>query len=168
MKHLHSITQIAMAVGLLSASSAQATDYIVPSLGWYDVTQQDNEATLLGLEYRMEQVQYNIRPMVGIFATSDNSVYGYVGAHWDVSLMRDQLYLSPNFAVGAYRKGDGKPLGGTIEFRSGIELAYQMQNQHRIGVAFNHLSNASMYDRNPGVETLLVNYSLPTGTITGR
>jgi lipid A 3-O-deacylase len=168
MKHTRLLAVIALAAGTLSSAAANATDYITGALGWYDVTQQDNEATMLGVEYRFEPIQYGLRPMIGAFGTTDGSIYGYGGLHWDIELLANQLYLSPNFAAGLYTAGDdGKRLGGAIEFRSGIELAYQTPNQHRIGVAFNHISNASIYSRNPGVEILLVTYSLPMSSIMG-
>lgn len=152
---------------LLMSSVAQAApaspsqDYITGYVGYFDVIRNDYNATQFGLEYRGKRIQYNIRPLIGINATTDSSVYGYVGLNYDAELIPNQLYLTPNFAVGAYKQGDGKDLGGTIEFRSGIELEYQFPNSHRLGVAFNHISNASIYDHNPGSEAVLVTYSLP-------
>lgn len=151
-------------VASYAAEANDATDYLSVNVGWFDITQQDNEATQLGVEYRMAPIWYGLRPIVGIFGTSDDSVYGYAGLHWDFELL-DNLYLSPNFAAGAYSHGDGKDLGGAIEFRSGIEASYEFPNDHRLGVAFNHLSNASIYDHNPGVEVLMVNYSIPLGRL---
>lgn len=169
MKLSRLLTVVTIVAGSLTSAAAFATDYLTGTLGWYDVTQQDNEAMEFGVEYRLSPVEYGVRPMAGVFGTTDGSVYGYAGLHWDIELVTNKLYLSPNFAAGAYSAGDdGKRLGGAIEFRSGIELAYQMPNQQRVGVAFNHISNASIYDRNPGVETLLVSYSLPTGDIMGK
>lgn len=139
------------------------SSYITGYVGYFDVIRNDYNATQFGAEYRAAPLQYGIRPMVGINVTTDNSVYGYAGLNWDVALLDKQLYLIPNFAAGLYKKGDGKELGGTIEFRSGIELAYQFQNAHRLGIAFNHISNASIYSHNPGSETVLVSYSLPLG-----
>lgn len=151
--------------GIAVASPAQASedkkDYITGYIGYFDVIRNDYNATQFGVEYRARPLQYAIRPMIGVNVTTDKSVYGYVGLNWDAELIKDQLYLIPNFAAGLYRKGDGKELGGAIEFRSGIELAYQFQNSHRLGVAFNHISNASIYGHNPGSETALVTYSMP-------
>ena len=48
-----------------------------------------------------------------------------------------------------------------LEFRSGIEVAWRFDNRSRLGVEFTHISNAGIYDRNPGTETLTVNYSIP-------
>ena len=169
MKFLN-ITASVFAVLALSAGAAQAASasdskgYLVGSVGYFDITQGDDTAAQFGLEYRHSAWQYGIRPTIGFHVSSDSSLYGYAGIHWDVPLIDNQLYIIPNFVAGAYKEGDGKDLGGTIEFTSGIELAYQFNNAHRLGVAFNHISNASIYDRNPGAETVKVSYSIPTGS----
>ncbi len=153
------------AIACLAAPAAQAVDdgkgYITGYIGYFDVIGADNSSTQFGVEYRAKPLQYAIRPVIGVNVTTDSSVYGYIGLNWDAELVKDQLYLIPNFVAGAYKNGDGKDLGGAIEFRSGIELAYQFPNSHRLGVAFNHISNASIYRKNPGAETAMVTYSAP-------
>lgn len=172
MTNSKSVISSALAATLLTAtplSSAGATEYLTGYVGWFDFSQQDNEATQFGLEYRFNPIEYGFRPMVGVNVTTDGSLYGYGGFTWDVSLIDNQLYIVPNFAVGGYSQGDnGKDLGYGLEFRSGIELDYQLPSTHRVGVAFNHISNASLGDKNPGAETILVNYSIPVGNIFGR
>jgi lipid A 3-O-deacylase len=148
------------------AAPAFAQDYLTGYVGWFDFSQQDNESTQFGVEYRMDALKYGLRPTLGINGTTDGAVYGYGGLNWDIPLT-NELILIPNFMAGAYGKGDdGKDLGSVVEFRSGIELDYQMANQHRVGIAFNHISNASIGNHNPGAETVLVNYSIPMGTLT--
>ena len=71
------------------------------------------------------------------------------------------MVLSPSFSVGGFHEGDGKDLGGAIEFRSALELAYRFENNARLGVQVGHLSNASIYDSNPGEEFVILNYSIP-------
>lgn len=159
-------TALAAATLTSAAQAAPAGSYLTGYIGWFDFSQQDNEAIQLGLEYRMRPIEYGFRPMVGVNVTNDGSVYGYGGFHWDVALIENELYISPNFAAGGYAQGDdGKDLGHGIEFRSGLELAYQMPNTHRVGMAFNHISNASLGDHNPGAETVLITYSVPVGSL---
>ncbi len=145
----------------LLAAPAHASEYLSGSIGWFDVTQQDDEATQFGIEYRFNPWQYGIRPMLGFSVTTEGSTYGYGGLSWDIPLIDNQLYVIPNFAAGGYGRGNGKDLGYGLEFRSGIEMDYQFPNAQRVGIAFNHTSNASLGDHNPGVEVLLINYSLP-------
>jgi len=164
MKLSHLLASAVFAMSAAAASAANATEYLTGILGWYDATQQEDESLEFGGEYRFEPVWHGLRPMVGVTANTDDMVYGYAGIHWDFAIM-PQVYISPNFAVGAYHQGDSKDLGGALEFRSGIEVAYEFTNRHRLGVAINHRSNADIYDSNGGTETIMATYSLPMGNI---
>jgi opacity protein-like surface antigen len=151
------------------ATAASAADYLTGYVGYYDFNKRVDTATQFGLEYRGEQLGYWIRPIAGISDTTDSSVYGYAGIDIDIPLIDKKLYLVPNFAPGLYSRGSShKDLGGAIEFRSGLELDYQFDNAQRLGAAVNHVSNASIYDHNPGTETLMVTYSVPIGTLMGH
>lgn len=160
-------TALLLACFATLAGGAQAQDYLTGSVGWFDLIDQEDEAAQFGLEYRLSPVEYGIRPTIGISVNSDGAVYGYGGFNWDIEILPSQLYVVPNFMVGAYGEGSGKDLGGAIEFRSGLEVDYQLPNTHRVGIAFNHISNASIYDKNPGAEELLINYSVPVGSLFG-
>lgn len=148
------------------ATPAYATDYLTPYAGAFNIAEHTgtNAEALFGLEYRAEVWDYGIRPTVGFSVSQNGGFYGYGGIFWDI-VLSDPWILSPNFMVGGYADGDNdsEDLGSAIEFRSGIELDYKMQNEHRVGIAFNHTSNASIGNRNPGSESLLVTYSVPVG-----
>jgi len=141
--------------------------YLSVNAGMFDVDQNDNGSSMLGLEYRFGQLAqkpfgYGLRPVVGAFINSDKGRYAYGGIQWEFDILPHQLYIIPSTAVGAYAAGDdSKKLGGTVEFRSGVEVAYQLECGHRIGLAFDHISNAGIYNDNPGTETLTLSYSIP-------
>lgn len=145
----------------LTALPANATDYLTFSVGSFDAFDNTHDATLMGIEYRAEPLQYNFVPIFGAFANFDGGVYGYAGLNWEWEVSQD-WFIIPNFAIGGYSHGDSKDLGGGLEFRSGIEIDYQMPDKSRFGVALNHLSNAGIYDRNPGEENVIMTYSVPT------
>ncbi len=147
---------------LLAANTAQADDYLTFNTGWYDVTQEDVKAHVFGLEYRYEDIYYGLRPTVGGMVTDDAANYIYAGFHWELPIY-DSIYFTPSTAVGAYSHGHGKDLGYGVEFRSGIELSADVYENHRLGVAIHHLSNASLGNDNPGTEILTINYQLPIG-----
>jgi lipid A 3-O-deacylase len=149
-----------------SAQLARAGDYLSLNVGDYDIFRKNQKAAQFGAEYRFDEIEYSLRPIAGAFVTSRGSTYGYGGFDWDVALVPQQLYLVPNFAIGAYGQGNGKDLGGVLEFRSGIELDYQFQNMQQVGVALNHISNAGIYSRNPGEETVMATYSVPISTLS--
>lgn len=100
------------------------------------------------------------RPLVGIMATVKGSMYLYGGINFDL-LFWDHILFAPGFAAGYYRQGGGKNLGYPLEFRSGIELAWQFSDWHRLGIHFYHLSNASLSRKNPGEESLVLYYDIP-------
>lgn len=149
----------------LNAASAEAEDYLSFNAGYYDALRTKYPSGMVGAEYRFDDVSYGVHPLVGGFVNFDGATYGYVGFNWMVPLLKDQLYIVPSFAAGVYGQGDSRDLGGAIEFRSGIEVDYQFPNRHQIGVSLNHLSNAGLYDHNPGEENILVHYSLPVSSV---
>ncbi len=155
----------AIMASALIASSAQAAEYkgeyLGFGVGYYDVFDNE-EAASFELNYQYDDIYYGLRPMVGVIATSDEAVYGFAGIKWDLPIGTYPVIISPSFAVGAYTHGDGKDLGHGLEFRSGIEVAYEFSEEgDRIGLQLSHLSNASIGDSNPGTEILQINYALP-------
>lgn len=127
--------------------------------GAFDIN--DNHTTaVFGVEYRSDFKDFILTPMAGGFITAEGGLYGYGGVFIDIFLGR-RVVVRPNFSVGAYSDGDGKDLGGILEFRSAIELAWRFDDRSRLGIELSHLSNASIYDSNPGTENLTINYSMP-------
>lgn len=104
----------------------------------------------------------DVIPMTGAMATSRGTLYVYGGFRWEVPLGK-RWVASPNWAAGVYyrdRKEDSKDLGGAIEFRSGLELSYVLGERSRLGLCLYHLSNAGIYDFNPGSESLVLTFSV--------
>ncbi|NKB59454.1 MAG: acyloxyacyl hydrolase [Alphaproteobacteria bacterium] len=159
---LRAICSATLVLALLVGTRAYAGEdpsFIAFHAGAYDVN--DNEtAGQFNLEYRSSWDDWYVKPFAGVMATTDAAIYGYGGFMLDIYLGR-RFVFTPNVAVGFYSDGDGKDLGSVIEFRSGVELAYRFDNRARLGVAFHHISNASIGDSNPGTETLTLVFSLP-------
>jgi hypothetical protein len=155
---------LVIAAGLGAAAPARADgddpSFLVFGLGYYDVNKQNNSAADFRLEYRHGEKLWIFKPWVGVEGTSDGAFYGAAGILIDVYFGK-RLVLTPSFGAGLYADGDGKELGHAVEFRSQIEIAYRFDNRARLGLAFSHISNASIGDKNPGVEILNVYYSLP-------
>lgn len=153
---------VAAALGLASAPSrADDPSQLAVGLGAFDFDHKQ-PAGELRAEYRFAQGYYFIKPVIGAFGTSRSSVYAYGGLRADIVLY-DHYVIMPVAAVGYYDKGNGKDLGSHLEFKTGVELAYRFDNAMRLGLAFDHISNAGITKRNPGTENLLVMYSLPLG-----
>ncbi len=65
-----------------------------------------------------------------------------------------RLDSRPWFAVGAYERNGDIDLGGPVEFRTSLDVSRALRKGVRVGVTLYHLSNARLYDRNPGVNAL--------------
>ena len=159
---------LALALSAMAAPDARAQDpaFLAVSVGAYDIN--DNEtAAQFGLEYRGTKMLWQFKPLAGVMATSDGAFYGYGGIGLDL-FFGSRWVLTPNFAAGLYEDGDGKDLGHVVEFRSGVELAYRLDDRARIGIAFHHISNASLDDNNPGTETLVLTLAVPFDRVFGR
>lgn len=156
----------------LPGGAARAADdnepaFVAVSVGGFDVNKRDNQAVLGQIEYRSGWKLWEFKPIVGLMATSDGAAYAYAGIMLDIFWGR-RIVTSFSFAPGAYHEGDGKDLGHWIEFRSQAEIAYRFDNRARLGIALNHLSNASIGDENPGSEQLMLTYSHPIGGLFGK
>ena len=135
-------------------------DFIVVGLGGFDLN--DNEkAGQFEIQARFQKRIWFFKPQIGAFVTTKSGFYAYGGGSVDLFLAR-RYVVSPSFSVGFYQKGDGKELGGQLEFRSALEIAYRLRSRARIGLQVGHLSNASIFDANPGTEFAIINYSFPT------
>ena len=156
------------ALALAAPAKADETPNVLDvSVGVFDLN--DDGSTAEGrLEWRGKPMLWWLRPMVGGMVTGEGAAYGYAGLALEVWWLDKRLVLTPSAAVGAYRKGDGKDLGHTLEFRTGAALPYRFDNDIRIGVAFHHLSNAGLghNKKNPGAESLMLTYTIPFGAGT--
>ena len=157
-----------------------ASGYNVFAIGVYDV-KFDGSETDPATDFRFEkrfnnsileigpesENFFNLKPLLGIEATSDSAIYLLGGIYLEDNVgslfagEESNFILTPSFGVGYYDEGDGMKLGNNIEFRTSLEISYQLQNSNRIGLSFGHISNANIGDKNPGVEILSLSYQVP-------
>ena len=57
------------------------------------------------------------------------------------------LNITPSFTPGLYHEGDGKDLGHMLEFKSEVQLSFDLSKNTELGFSYNHLSNASLGDQ---------------------
>lgn len=131
------------------------------SLHWGTFGVFDSEQIFqVGVEGRAPSVRYGLRPIAGVSVLDDGGNYGYAGVRgeWHLS---DRVSIAPSFAPGIYSPG-GVDLGGPLEFRSGIDLVFDLDESFSVGVGLYHLSNGGLYSRNGGRESILfsLTYSL--------
>ena len=83
--------------------------------------------------------------------------YIYTGIEWNVD-MGNGLTFTPSFAPGLYHEGDGKDLGHVIEFKSELQFSLDLSGDSQLGFSYNHISNASLGDKNPGANSYMFNF----------
>tara|TARA_B100000674_G_C37657032_1_gene830624 strand:+ start:149 stop:676 length:528 start_codon:yes stop_codon:yes gene_type:complete len=108
-----------------------------------------------------------LKPFLAFEYTGDSATYFLTGIYLEDNLGQllqgnsNKIIFTPSFGVGYYDDGSGKKLGNDIQFRTGLELSYELQNLNRIGISLSHISNANLGDKNPGVEVINISYQIP-------
>ena len=113
-------------------------------------------------EYDFAHGYYFVKPMIGVFGTNRQSAFGYAGFILDLHIGK-HFVIVPNASVGYYHQGNGKNLGEAFEFKTGARFDYRFDDASRIGIAFDHISNAGFSSKNPGEENILLMFSFPIG-----
>lgn len=98
------------------------------------------------------------QPTVAASATDLGSVWIGAGATWERSL--GDFFVTSSLMPGIYTAGSGHNLGSVLEFRSILGAGYEFRNGGRIAVTYDHRSNGDIANRNPGLETVAVRYSI--------
>ena len=68
------------------------------------------------------------------------------------------INITPSFTPGVYNQGDGKDLGHLVEFKSEVQISLELPRESQFGISYNHLSNASLGDKNPGANSYMFNF----------
>ena len=117
--------------------------------------------TVYGIDYRMLPFsKWDLIPVIGFVYKDGGASYGYVDLRYDYWLSDDWV-LVPSYGVGLFHKDDELDLGGTLEFRAGIEISHRFDNDYRLGLSIFHLSHGRIYGSNPGTEALTILLSIP-------
>ena len=165
---------------LLKSSYLFAQGYDVFGIGIYDVKfdgSSSNYATDIRYERRFDNAIVDIgpeednffylKPFVGLELTTDSAFYILGGIYLEDNLGRllignqNKWNFTPSFGLGYYDDGNGKKLGNKLEFRTTLEISYQLKNDDRIGISLGHISNANIGNKNPGVEIISLSYQKP-------
>jgi lipid A 3-O-deacylase len=142
------------------AAAADGPGLLALGIGGFDIVKLNEPAADFRLEYRHGKGIWIFKPWLGLEATSDGAVYGVGGFLSDFALGR-RVIVTPSIGIGAWYRGAGLDLGSVVEFRSQLELAYQFDDNTRLGIAFSHISNAGIGDHNTGAEVATLYYSMP-------
>jgi len=129
--------------------------------GVFDFSDDGQRAGLFGMQHQNENLSRNsflgtLSPITGFMITENNAGYIYTGiqAQYNVG----KLNITPSFTPGLYGEGDGKDLGHVLEFKSELQLSLDLSSNSELGFSYNHISNASLGDKNPGANSYMFNF----------
>ena len=129
--------------------------------GMFDFSDQKQKAGLLGLQHQNDDLFRKsflgkLSPITGGFLTEKNAFYLYSGVQAEYEL--GFLTITPSFAPGYYNYGDGKDLGYPLEFKSEVQMSFDINDNTHLGMSYNHISNASFGSKNPGANSYILNF----------
>ena len=129
--------------------------------GMFDFSDAGAKSTIFGIQHQNENLIRNsflgmISPVTGAMITADSAGYIYTGIQAQYKI--GNLNLTPSFAPGLYHEGDGKDLGHPLEFKSEVQLSLDLFKNSELGFSYNHISNASLGDKNPGANSYMFNF----------
>jgi len=138
----------------------QNTEFSVYT-GMFDFSDDGKKSTLIGFQHQNENLNRdtffgNLSPITGVIITADNASYIYTGVQAQYKL--GALNFTPSFTPGLYHEGDGKDLGHLIEFKSELQISLDLSTTSELGFSYNHISNASLGDKNPGANSYMFNF----------
>jgi len=140
--------------------SDQNTEFSVYT-GMFDFSDDGKRSTLIGFQHQNENLNRNtfigiLSPITGAMITADNAGYIYTGVQAEYKI--GALNFTPSFTPGLYHEGNGKDLGHLIEFKSELQISLNLSKNSELGFSYNHISNASLGDKNPGANSYMFNF----------
>ena len=129
--------------------------------GMFDWSDHKQASGLIGFQHQNDELfieadHGRFSPITGAFITSKNAFYIYTGVQAEYQF--GSLAITPSFAPGYYGAGDGKDLGYPLEFKTEIQMSYDLTNTMHLGMSYNHISNASLGTKNPGANSYMFNF----------
>ena len=129
--------------------------------GMFDFSDDGKKSSIFGFQHQNENLFRDsflgtISPITGAMITTDNAGYVYTGIQAQYKI--GNLNFTPSFSPGLYSEGDGKDLGHPIEFKSELQFSLDLFKNSELGFSYNHISNASLGDKNPGANSYMLNF----------
>ena len=129
--------------------------------GMFDFSDTGKKSNIIGIQHQNEELNRNtfignLSPVTGALITGDSATYIYTGVQAQYQL--GKINITPSFTPGLYGAGEGKDLGHVVEFKSEVQLSLDLSTNTEFGFSYNHISNASMGDKNPGANSYMFNF----------
>ena len=130
--------------------------------GMFDFSDHKQASPVFGIEHQNDELFIRstggaiYSPITGAFITGNNAFYLYTGVQAEYKI--GSFIINPSFAPGYYGEGNGKDLGYPLEFKTEVQMAFDLSENTHLGMSYNHISNASLGDKNPGANSYMFNF----------
>jgi hypothetical protein len=129
--------------------------------GMFDFSHEAKRSQIIGFQHQNENLIREsflgtLSPVTGALITQDSATYFYTGVQAMYKV--GNINITPSFTPGIYNQGDGKDLGHALEFKSEVQLSLDLPKESQFGFSYNHISNASLGDKNPGANSYMFNF----------
>lgn len=112
------------------------------------------------LDYGFPTARGPFQPVVGLSVSEDGAAWLGFGVRSALELGDSGFLVETSLMPGYYDPGEGPEIGGNLHFRSSLGLSYEFDNGGRLGMFFDHRSNADTQSYNPGLDTYGIRYSI--------
>ena len=126
--------------------------------GWYNMGGARDPGQV-DVEWRSSpRKTYKLRLNAGAMVNGNDDAYVYFGLKRDYQFGEGPWGFSLGLAGGYFDHGYGVNLGGPFQFRTSGEFYVELGQRSRLVLGLAHLSNAYIYDENPGTNSLILLY----------
>ena len=161
------ILSLAVTLSFFSAAHSEENKILVDEhefnfySGIFDFSDKGKNSTVFGIQHNNGDLYRDsflgtLSPVTGAMITADSATYFYTGIQGEYKI--GKMNFTPSFTPGLYNEGDGKDLGHIVEFKSEVQLSFDLMKDSQLGFSYNHISNASLGTNNPGANSYMFNY----------
>ena len=130
-------------------------------MGMFDFSDDGKRSQIIGFQHQNENLIREsflgtLSPVTGALITQNSASYFYTGVQAMYKV--GNINITPSFTPGIYNQGDGKDLGHMVEFKSEVQLSLDLPKESQFGFSYNHISNASLDEKNPGANSYMFNF----------
>ncbi len=166
-----------MGLGAAAPASAQVVSEVKGGIGYHDPPVFGPRKERKGVDFNGEvlftspgflHALWAPRPHLGAQVnTNGDTSQAYAGLTWQYDFasgpfIAGSLGLAIHDGELDTRQSDKKSLGGRVLFRESIELGYRFGDgrRHALSMMLAHISNAGIYERNEGMDTVVARYGV--------
>ncbi|MCC5960288.1 MAG: acyloxyacyl hydrolase [Rhodobacteraceae bacterium] len=146
-----------VAIALLSQPAFAESPRIFGSIG----SQLSVGSTEGQVRYIGDPLIWGLQPVVGLSAAGNSSGYIGVGAAYTLRAHHSGLFTRLTGLAGVHKRGDGRNMGGPIQFRTALDVGYKTASGIEFGIGADHRSSARIYRPNPGLNTAYLFTTVP-------